>query len=360
MEAIRDVPVSPGRGGVVKVRLGDLADTLGGTVRGDRDRWIHSVAGLEDAGPESISFLTHSGYGAAAKTTAAGALVVERADDQLTADLLICDNPALAVARILELFHPAPEQTHAIHPTAAIDDAARVAPEASVGAFSVIGAETVVEAGARIHAHVTIGRDCRVGRDAVLHPQVVLYDRCEVGDRSIIHSGTVIGADGFGYVPAEGALVKVLQVGTVVIESDVEIGANSAVDRATVATTRVGSGTKIDNLVQVGHNVQIGRSCILCGQTGISGSVVLEDGVVMGGQTGASGHIRLGAGSQVAGKSAVFKSVPAGKTVGGSPAQDIGDWRRQVALLRRLDSFRKRLRKLEDELSSHLAEADDP
>ncbi|MGB6847460.1 MAG: UDP-3-O-(3-hydroxymyristoyl)glucosamine N-acyltransferase, partial [Thermoanaerobaculia bacterium] len=231
--------------------------------------------------------------------------------------------------------------------TAIIGDGADVAASASVGAYSVIGRDSQIGEGATLHSHVVIGNHCVVGRDAILYPRVVLYDLCEVGARSILHSGVVLGSDGFGYALHEGRHEKLPHIGKVVVEEDVEIGANTTVDRGLVDETRLGAGSKIDNLVQVAHNVRLGRGCILVSQSGLSGSTRLGNGVVMAGQSGAAGHLELGDGAQVAAKSAVFKSVPSGKTVAGIPAGDAAGWRRQQALTRRLAEMFRRLRALE-------------
>jgi UDP-3-O-[3-hydroxymyristoyl] glucosamine N-acyltransferase len=214
----------------------------------------------------------------------------------------------------------------------------------------VIGAGSRVGAGAVLHPPLVVGRRCVVGEGAVLHPHVVLYDDTEVGARGIVHSGAVLGSDGFGYATARGAHHKVPQVGRVVVHEDVEIGANTTIDRATLGETVVGAGTKIDNLVQVGHNVKVGRHCILCGQAGIAGSTHLGDGVVMAGQAGAAGHIHLGDRAQVAAKSAALSTVPAGTTVAGIPAVEMRRWRRQTVLVARLEELSRRLRALERRL----------
>jgi UDP-3-O-[3-hydroxymyristoyl] glucosamine N-acyltransferase len=186
-----------------------------------------------------------------------------------------------------------------------------------------------------------------VGPGTIVHPRAVLYDDTELGARVIVHAGAVLGADGFGYAPHHGALVKVPQVGRVVIEDDVEIGANTTVDRATLDETRIGAGSKLDNLVQVGHNVRLGKSCVLCGQSGIAGSTRLGDGVVLAGQAGVGGHLELGDGVQVAAKSAALESAPAGAKIAGIPAVPLATWRRQVTLLGRLSELVRRVRKLE-------------
>jgi UDP-3-O-[3-hydroxymyristoyl] glucosamine N-acyltransferase len=198
---------------------------------------------------------------------------------------------------------------------------------------------------------VVVGRGCAVGERAVLYPHVVLYDGTEVGANGIVHSGAVLGSDGFGYASNRDGHHKVPQVGRVVVHEDVEIGANTTIDRATLGETVIGAGTKIDNLVQVGHNVRVGRHCILCGQAGIAGSTHLGDGVVMAGQAGAAGHIQLGDRAQVAAKSAALSTVPAGTTVAGIPAVEMRKWRRQTVLVARLEEMSRRLRTLERRLS---------
>jgi len=205
--------------------------------------------------------------------------------------------------------------------------------------------------GVVLHPHVVVGRRCHIGKGTVIYPQVSIYDDTLIGERVIIHSGTVIGADGFGFADHDGSRVKLPQVGRVVLEDDVEIGANSAVDRATLEETRIGAGSKLDNLVQVGHNVRIGRGAILCGQAGVSGSARLGDRVIMAGQSGVAGHLELGDDARVAGKSAVFKSVAAGEMVAGSPAVAAAKWRRQAAGLARLEELRRRLTQVEKELA---------
>ena len=211
----------------------------------------------------------------------------------------------------------------------------------------MVGAGSSIETHARLFPHVVVGRDCRIGSGSILYPQVVLYDRTEVGKRCILHSGVVLGSDGFGYAQHQGEHVKLSHVGRVVVEDDVEIGANSAVDRALLEETRLGRGSKIDNLVQVGHNVRLGQGCLLISQSGISGSTRLGNGVVLAGQSGVSGHLELGDGVQVTGKSAVFRSVPAGQKVAGIPAARALRWHRQQALVGRLEELNRRLKKVE-------------
>lgn len=279
--------------------------------------------------------------------------------DELAAvrPLLVVEDPELGRSRALALFHPAELPRPGIHPTAAVEEGAEVAPEAAVGPFAVLGRGSRIGPGAVVGAHAVVGRDCRVGRDTVLHPHAVLYDRTELGERVTVHAGAVLGADGFGYVSRRDGHHKVPQVGRVVVEDDVEIGAVSAVDRATMGATRVGAGTKVDNLVQVGHNVEIGRGAVLCGQAGVAGSSQLGDGVVLAGQAGVGGHIRLGDRVQVGAASAAVRPVADGTVVSATvPAMEIGRWRRQVALLGRLDELFRRVRALEERLAARTGE----
>jgi UDP-3-O-[3-hydroxymyristoyl] glucosamine N-acyltransferase len=232
-----------------------------------------------------------------------------------------------------------------------VEAGAEVDPAAHVAPYAVIGAGSRIGAGAVVGAHAVVGRGCEVGTGAVLHPHVVLYDGTAVGEGSEIHAGAVLGSDGFGYATRQGRHHKVPQVGRVVVEAEVEVGANTTIDRATLGETRIGAGTKIDNLVQVGHNVRVGRAAILCGQAGIAGSSRLGDGVVLAGQAGVGGHLTLGDRVQVAAKSAALSSVEPGMQVAGIPAVEMGKWRREVALRsrleRRLADLAKRIAELE-------------
>lgn len=329
------------------VTLGELAALVGGSVRGDAHRVLSGVKPLASAGPGELSFLTHAGYREAARASRAGALLVAAADATLPQDLLVCADPGWALAEVLRRFYPPAVPPAGVHATAVLAPGCSVDPAASVGPYVVVGAGSCVEAGAVLHAGVVIGERCRVGAGSVLHPRVVLYDDSELGERVIVHAGVVIGADGFGYAAHDGRLVKVPQVGRVVVEDEVEIGANSAVDRATLEETRIGAGSKLDNLVQVGHNVRLGKGCVICGQAGIAGSTRLGDGVVLAGQAGVAGHIELGDLVQVAAKSAALQSVPARTKVAGIPAVPLPEWRRQVTRLARLGELFRRVRRLE-------------
>ncbi len=350
--AAGSAPVAPR--GPREVRLGDLARRVGGEVAGDPELTIRGVRSLEEAGDGDLSFVTRAAFRAAAAESSAAALLVPPAlAGDFDRPLLVAAHPTLALARVLELFHPPEALAAGVHETAVVGDGCAIDATAHVGPYAVIGDGSVIAASAQVGVHAVVGRGCRVGEGAVLHPHVVLYDATEIGARAVIHAGTVLGADGFGYASHGGEHVKVPQVGRTVIEPDVEIGALSAVDRALVEETRVGAGSKIDNLVQVGHNVRIGRGCLLCGQAGIAGSARLGDYVVMGGQSGAGDHVELARGVQAAGKSAVLQSVTEeGLQVGGIPAIDLKRWRRRLVRLEQLDRLARRLRALEKKLET--------
>lgn len=332
-------------------RLAELAELVGGRVVGDPERTVEAVRALDAAGPADLSFVFEGKRLAEARTGRAGALLVAPAlAGELSGDLLVADDPRYALALILARFHPPEPGAGGVHPTAVVAPGCAIDPTATVGPYAVIGEGTVIAAGAQIGALVAIGRRCRVEEDAVIHPHAVLYDGTELGPGTVVHAGVVLGADGFGYATHGGVHHKVPQVGKVVLEAGVEVGANAAIDRATVGETRVGAGTKIDNLVQIGHNVRVGSHCILCGQAGVAGSARLGDYVVLAGQAGVAGHIELGDGAQVAAKSAAFSSLAPGAKVAGIPAIDLRRWRRQAALLARLEELTRRLRVVERRL----------
>ena len=339
--------------------LAELAELVAGEVRGNPERLVHGLAPVETAGQRELSFVTNPRYRKRALESAAGALLVGPELADLERDLLVSEEPYWALTLLIDRLYPAPERPTGLHPTAVVDESAVVDPSASIGPYATVGAGTRIEAGAVLHSHVTVGRDCRIGADTVLFPQVVLYDETEVGSGCSLHSGVILGCDGFGYATRDGEHYKLRHVGRVVIEDGVEIGSNSVVDRALFEETRIGAGTKIDNLVQIGHNARVGRSCLLVSQTGISGSTSLGDGVVMGGQTGAAGHLTIGDGVQVGAKSAVLQDVEAGASVAGIPAIEMSAWRKQQAIARRLGEFRSRLLRLERRLGPEQGDEDE-
>ncbi len=339
--------------------LAELAARVGGEVEGDGGVRLERVRGLEEAGPGDISFYANRKYRPAFEATRASAVVVER-DEAAPPDrnLLRARNAYLAFAKISTLFHPAPRaipevaREAAVHPTARIHPSAQVMPLAVVGPGAKVGARTILHPGA------VVGEDASVGDDCVVYAHAVVRERCTVGNRCILQPGCVVGSDGFGFAfdpeGEEGSgprHFKVPQAGVAVVEDDVEIGANSCVDRATLGATVVGRGSKLDNLVQVAHNVRVGPLCLLAAQTGVAGSTRLGAGVVCGGQVGIVGHLQVGDGVRFGAQSGVIGDVPAGETWTGYPAAPHEQWRREAAALRRLPDLLKRVRELEKELA---------
>ncbi len=331
----------------VDLSLAELAERLGATVIGDATVTVHGVRPLNEAGPSDVSFLHNSKYVVEARRSKAGAILL--ADPRLVPGrtVLVMPHPYVGLARALEMFYPEPrpepgiDPTASVHPTATLGEGVFIGPQAVIGAECSIGAGTVVGAGAVLGRSVTVGEWCRI------HPRVVVQPRCRIGNRCILQPGVVIGGDGFGFATVDGVHHKVPQVGIVVIEDDVEIGANSCIDRATLGETRIGHGTKIDNLVQVAHNVHVGAGSLLVAQVGISGSTSLGHHVIMAGQSGAAGHLKIGDEVIVGAKSAVIKDVDPGQFVTGYPAQAHRDWLKMNVRLRQLEKLTKRIARLE-------------
>jgi UDP-3-O-[3-hydroxymyristoyl] glucosamine N-acyltransferase len=333
-----------------ELTLAEVARIAEGEVEGDASLAVRGVKPLDEAGPGDLSFVAEARYFPYIHASQAGALLVARGSEaplKAGTPVVRVDDPRRALARVLAALYPETRPAPGVHPTAVLGEGARVAETASVGAYAVIGDGSTVGERARIGAHVVIGRDCAVGDDAVIHPQVTLYDGTTVGERSIIHSGARLGADGFGYVPEGGGLARVPQVGRCVIEADVEVGANTTIDRGSIGDTVVGRGSKVDNLVQIGHNCRLGRSVIVVSQVGISGSTRVGDGAVLGGQAGIQGHIQIGAGARVGGQAGVIGDIPAGSTVSGYPARPHREAMRIQAALSKLPELVKRIREIE-------------
>lgn len=328
--------------------VAELAQRLGGSVEGDGSVRVASVASLEHAGPGALSWLANERYRAAAIATRAGALLIAAGVALPGGRTCIrVADPELALCAALRLLGPPAERVEAgIHPSAVVAPDAEVHAAAAVGPRVVIAARARVGAETQLHAGVYVGSDVAIGSGCVLWPNVVVRERTEIGDRVIIHPNTTIGGDGFGYLQRDGRHVKIPQVGRVVIEDDVEIGANSAVDRAKTGVTRIGRGTKIDNLVQIAHNCIIGPDCILVGQSGVAGSAVLGRGVVLGAQSGIIEHCRVADGVLIAAKTALTGDVPRPGTLRGIPAVDAARFARQEAAARRLPELFKRVREL--------------
>ncbi len=321
----------------------ELAERLEGTLEHcPPDRPISEVKPLEEAGAGSVSFLANPKYAAKAKESPAGLILVDASADLGDRPVLRVQHPYWAFAQAIGWLHPEPIPTwghESVHPTAKVAEGCRIAPGATVGARTVLGRGCVV------HPGVHIGHDCVLGTGCELFPGVVLYRRTQLGNRVAIHANSVVGSDGYGYVLVEGRHMKIPQVGWVEVGDDVEIGAGVCIDRGVLGPTRIGAGTKIDNQVQVAHNVQVGQHCLLVAQTGISGSTKLGDYVTLAGKVGVIGHIEIGSRSVVGGNSVVAKSLPEGSFVTGFPARPHREWTESQAALNRLPKFMKQMRK---------------
>ncbi|HTP52620.1 MAG TPA: UDP-3-O-(3-hydroxymyristoyl)glucosamine N-acyltransferase [Anaeromyxobacteraceae bacterium] len=338
--------------------LEDLAGRVGGRVEGDGSVLIERVRPLEDAGPGDVTFFANRKYRAELEATRASAVIV--AEEEAVPGgraLLRARDPYLAFAKISTLFHPPRESVPEIAPGAVVHESARVHPSAQVMPLAYVGPGARVGARTILYPGVVLDEEARVGDDCVLYPNVVVRERCTVGDRCILQPGVVVGGDGFGFafdMEGEGGSgprhYKVPQAGIAVVEDDVEIGANSCVDRATLGQTVVRRGAKVDNLVQVGHNVEVGPLSLLAAGTGIGGSTRLGMGVICGGQVGLVGHLQIGDGVRFGAQSGVTNDVAAGETYSGYPAVPHAQWRREVVALHKLPELLKQVKELEKQV----------
>jgi UDP-3-O-[3-hydroxymyristoyl] glucosamine N-acyltransferase len=332
----------------MRTTLETLAKITGGELVGDKTLEISGLMPLEYAGGDNISFFANKKYEDAARKTGAGALITAAAFEGAPKNLILHKEPYLAAAKVARHFHPIEKRPAGAHPSAVVDASARVAKDVFLGPLVVVEAGATLEAGVQVHAQAYIGEGVTVGKDTVVFAGAKLMKGTQTGERCVVHAGAVLGADGFGFAEDKEAApglcrIKVPQLGIVVLGDDVEVGANTTIDRATFGMTHIGNGTKIDNLVQIGHNVRTGEDCVIVAQAGVSGSTKLGQRVILGGQAGIVGHISLGDGVMIQAQSGVNKSVPAGKAMGGSPAVEYREWIRQSMALRFLDEIRKRV-----------------
>ncbi len=339
--------------------LAEIAKWVGGAVRGDASRRISGVCGLQEADETHISWLSDEKYAPQLRASRAGAVLVHDKFGETPMPAILVAQPSLAIITILQHFAPpTPRPGPGVRPTACVAASASLGKDVAIGPLTVVGENARIGDRTVLHAQVFLGPDSVIGADCELWPGVVVRERCTLGDRVIIHPNTTIGADGFGYEVVGGRQVKIPQIGGVEIEADVEIGANCTVDRAKFGTTRIGAGTKIDNQVQVAHNVQIGAGCIIVAQTGIAGSTRLGRGVVLGGKVGVKDHVVLGDGVQAAACACISKDLPPGSRVIGSPAEDYEQWVRQRAKVRRLPQLAEEVKALIERVRSLEASTD--
>lgn len=326
------------------IKLKDLAKIIDGEVCGDGEILITGVSGIKEACEGDITFLANPRYNQFLKTTKASAVIVSPDAPPTPRTKVVSTNPYLSFIKAVEYFYPQQMPScQGIHPTAVIYEDVQIGKGVTVGAHCVIEAGSKIGDGTVIMAGTYIGKSCSIGRNCLIYPNVTVREGIVIGDRVIIHCGAVIGSDGFGFIRDGEVYRKIPQVGNVVIEDDVEVGANVTIDRATTGTTRVGSGTKIDNLVQIGHNVTIGRNCIIVAQVGIGGTTEIGDGVTLAGQAGIAGHLRIGDNAVVAAQAGVIGDVKPGTTVSGYPARQHKEARRIYASLPKLPELVKRV-----------------
>jgi UDP-3-O-[3-hydroxymyristoyl] glucosamine N-acyltransferase len=333
-----------------ELTISEIARLAGGEILGPSGGTVTGVAPLQSAGPEELSFVANPRYLPYLHDCRAGAVLVpvalaERAPERLTR--IVVADPHIALYRILPHLYPPTEEVVGIHPTAVVDPTAEIGAGATVSPHVVIGAGTRIGERCSIGAGTVIGDGCILGAETVVYPHVTIYAGVRVGDRCVVHSGARLGRDGFGFVWADGGHRKVPQIGGCVIEDDVEVGCNATIDRGSIGDTVVGRGTKMDNMVHLGHNVQVGRHSLLTAQVGIAGSTRLGDGVVLGGQAGIGGHLEIGAGARVGGQAGVTGDVPAGESYSGYPARPHREALRAQGALFRLPELMKRVKALE-------------
>jgi UDP-3-O-[3-hydroxymyristoyl] glucosamine N-acyltransferase len=339
--------------------LKELADYLGGRVIGDEDARIHGIAALDNAGDGEITFLANPKYAAKVATTGATAVVLPLRAESHGKNAIEVQNPYLAFAKLLTLFHVRPFRAKGVMDGACIGKNVSMGPEITVYPGACVADGVKLGNRVTLFPGVVLYEGVEVGDDVVLHANVTVREGCRLGNRVIVHSGVVVGADGFGYAPDGKEWYKIPQVGIVVIEDDVEIGANTTIDRAALDVTRIGRGTKIDNQVQIAHNCVIGENCMIVAQVGIAGSAKLGEHVTLAGQTAVAGHLEIGANAMVGGKSGVHNNIPAGHIVSGIPAFPHREWLRSTAVFPKLPEMRKNLSALEkrvEELEEKLKE----
>ena len=335
------------------MKLGELASRLGAELRGDAELEITGVKGLEEAGTTEITFVANPRYTGLARTTRAAAVIVEPEFQEIVAATLRVKNPYHAFSRALALFYQPPAYSPGIHPTAVIDPSAEIGEGAHIGAYVVVGPRVKLGAHATLLPHVVLYPGVQAGSHLFAHAHAVVREDCILGDHVTLENGAIVGADGFGFAKNEaGQWEKIPQSGPVRLGSRVDIQANATIDRATVGSTEIGEGTKVDNLVQVGHGSRVGENSLLCAQTGLAGSSIIGNNVVLAGQVGIAGHCSVGDGVILTAKSAVSHDIPPGKVISGIPGFDNRIWLRAVAIFQRLPELLKRLDRLEKQIAA--------
>ncbi len=332
---------------MVKKTLKELAALVGGELAGDNNPDIYGVTNIEEATEREITFAVPPNIAKAGKSKAGAVILPKGSEKGFAKPAIVVDNPRAAFARVLELFNPPINVSRTVHPAAMVAHGAKIGGNVAIMPYAVVEEGAEIGDGCVLYPHSYVGRDVKLGKDCLLYPSTTVYEGCQLGDRVVLHSGSVVGGDGFGYVTVEGKHKKVPQVGNVIIGDDVEIGCNSCVDCGTTGSTVVGKGTKIDNLVHVAHNDIIGENCFLVAHVGISGSVKVGNNVTMAGQVATSGHITIGDNCVFAGRSGITADVPSNSVYAGFPARPHKEWLKQEALQRKLPDILRRLGELE-------------
>jgi UDP-3-O-[3-hydroxymyristoyl] glucosamine N-acyltransferase len=339
------------------MKLSEVAERVACRLEGDPSAEISGIAGMEQAGPGQITFLANRRYFPLLHTTRATAIFIEdgiridRDPGQPPLAALRSNNPYLAFARAIELFYQPPQYAPGVHATAVVAKTARVGSNAHIGPYCFVDEDAVIGDNAVLHSFVTIYRGAQVGDHFFAHAHAVVREHCRIGNRVILQNGVVIGADGLGFAKLkDGSWHKMAQSGPAVLEDDVEVQANACVDRATVGETRIGRGTKIDDLVLIGHASQVGANAMLCGQVGLAGSTKIGDGAILAGQVGTAGHLAIGDGAVITAKSGVPNDVPARGMYSGYPAVENRQWLKTHAALNRLPDLQRKVRELETEI----------
>ncbi|HTZ58087.1 MAG TPA: UDP-3-O-(3-hydroxymyristoyl)glucosamine N-acyltransferase [Acidobacteriaceae bacterium] len=328
------------------MKLAELAQVLGAACHGDQEQEIIGVEGIEKAGPGQLTFVANPKYTPFARTTKAGAVLVTEDFEPITAPTLRTPNPYLAFARAVEIFHPSPRYAPGIHATAVVDPSATIGTDVHIGAYVVVGADAVVGPGTVLLPHVVIYPSARLGKNCLVHAHAVVRESCRLGDGVVLQNGAVVGSDGFGFAKEDsGRWHKITQSGAVTLGDEVEVQANSCIDRASVGNTEIARGVKIDNLVQIGHGSRVGEDTLICAQVGLAGSSGVGKNVVLAGQVGVVGHSFIGDGVVVTAQSGVPGDVPPGSVISGSPAFEHRRWLRSVAAFSRLPDLVKQMNK---------------
>jgi UDP-3-O-[3-hydroxymyristoyl] glucosamine N-acyltransferase len=340
-------------GTILAMKLGELAKKLGAELRGDAELEVTGVKGIEEAGPTEVTFVANPKYAGLARKTRAAAVLVEPEFPEIEAATLRIKNPYLAFSRTLGFFYQPPVYAPGIHPTAVIDPTAVIGEGAHIGAYVVIGPGVKLGDHATLLPHVVLYPGVETGSHFFAHAHAVVRENCILGDHVTLENGVIIGADGFGFAKNEaGHWEKIPQSGPVRLGNRVDVQANACIDRATVGETRIGDGTKIDNLVQIGHASHVGENTLLCGQVGLAGSSDVGNNVILAGQAAVAGHCTVGDGVILTAQSGISHDIPAGKTISGSPGFDNRVWLRAVTIFQRLPELLKRLDRVEKKLAA--------